>query len=60
MKTEFKPKRFEVGLSGSGWGVWDITTDCKVEGFSKSKQGRLEALELMYELNGWKKPTSFN
>jgi len=58
MNSTFKQRKFEVGCSGSGWGVWEIETGQKVEGFGSSKIGRIYALELMYELNGWKKPTN--
>ena len=58
--STYKTKKFEVDCSGSGWGVWDVNTNEKVEGFGSSKFGRLQALDLMYELNGWKKPTNFN
>lgn len=56
MNSTFKPKQYEVGCSGSGWGVWNIKTNEKVE----SCGDRLQALEVMYNLNGWRKPTSFN
>ena len=52
--SAYKPKQYEVGCSGSGWGVWNINTNEKVE----SCGDRLQALELMYNLNGWRRPTS--
>jgi len=59
MNSTFKPRKYEVGCSGSGWGVWEIATGNKIEGFSSRSFGRIQALELMYQLNGWKLPTSF-
>jgi len=59
MNSTYKPKQYEVGCSGSGWGVWNLATNQKVEGFSSCKFGRLQALELMYKLNGWKLPANF-
>jgi len=57
--STYKPRKYEVACSGSGWGVWEIATGNKVEGFTSSRIGRIYALELMYELNGWNKPASF-
>ena len=49
-------RRYSVSLAPSGWDVYDDQTNQKVKGFSSRKGGRLEALELMYELNGWNLP----
>ena len=48
-----KTRRYKVGCSGSGWGLWEIATGNKVRGFGRS---RIAALEYWYELEGWKKP----
>ena len=37
MNSTFKQRKFEVGCSGSGWGVWEIETGQKVEGFGLVK-----------------------
>ncbi|MBR5843063.1 MAG: hypothetical protein IKY75_00560 [Bacteroidaceae bacterium] len=47
-------RKYEIGCSGSGWGVWEIATGKKVKGFGLC---RIAALEYWYELEGWKKPT---
>ena len=47
-------RKYKVGCSGSGWGVWEIATGKKVRGFGRS---RISALEYWYELEGWRKPT---
>ena len=52
----YKPKKYEVCGSGSGWGVWCIESNTKVESFGPSKGDRLRALEYMYQLNGWNLP----
>ena len=44
--------KYRMGCSGSGWGIWDNETGEKVEGCGT----RLNALERLYELNGWTKP----
>ena len=45
--------KYEVGASGSGWGVWDNETHKKVQGFCSSSLGRMYALKYLYILNGW-------
>ncbi|GAT63390.1 hypothetical protein PJIAN_3719 [Paludibacter jiangxiensis] len=50
--TTFKPRKFEASCSGSGWGVWEISSGNKIE----SCVSRIHALELMYKLNGWSLP----
>ena len=37
-----KTRKYEVGCSGSGWGIWEIATGRKVESFG---QRRIAALE---------------
>ena len=49
-------RRYSVSLAPSGWAVYDEMTNTKVKGFSCLKGGRLNALELMYQLNGWNIP----
>lgn len=49
-------RRYSVSLAPSGWAVYDEQTNMKVKGFSCLKGGRLQALELMYQLNGWNLP----
>ncbi len=41
-------RKYKVGCSGSGWGVWEIAT---------VGRNRYAALEKWYELEGWKKLT---
>ena len=48
-----KTRKYKVGCSGSGWGIWEIATGRKVEGIG---QRRIAALERWYELEGWRKP----
>ena len=45
-------RKYEVGASGSGWGVWDANGN-KVAGFTSRSIGRYEALRYLYYLNGW-------
>ena len=45
-------RKYTVDRSGSGWGIWDVTTGQKV----MSCINRFEALEKWYDLEGWKKP----
>lgn len=45
--------KYEVGCSGSGWGVWNTETHQKVEGFMSAPIGRFYALKFLYILNGW-------
>ena len=49
-------RKYQIGCSGSGWGVWEIATGKKVASFGRS---RLAALERWYELEGWRKPTQW-
>lgn len=45
-------RKYEVGCSGSGWGVWDAEGN-KVATFSGRSIGRYEALRHLYHLNNW-------
>ena len=47
--------KYKVSCGGSGWGVWSVLTGEKVAW----RRNRIEALEKMYELNGWNKPTKW-
>ena len=51
-----KTRKYKVGCSGSGRGVWEIVTGNKVKGFGRS---RIAALEYWHELEGWKKPAQW-
>ena len=51
-----KTRKYQVGCSGSGWGVWELSTGNKVKGFG---QNRIAALEYWYELEGWRKPATW-
>ena len=42
VKDMAKTRKYKVGCSGSGWGIWEIATGRKVEGFG---QRRIAALE---------------
>lgn len=46
-------RKYEVGASGSGWGVWNNETGKKVATFSGRSIGRYQALRYLYHLNGW-------
>ncbi len=46
-------RKYEVGASGSGWGLWEVETGRKVAGFTSLPIGRYMALKCLYELNGW-------
>ena len=46
-------RKYSVGASGSGWGVWDNETGSKIMGFGSRQIGRYKALRYMYELYGW-------
>ena len=46
-------RKYEVGCSGSGWGVWDCKTGRKIVSFTGQSIGRIEALRYLYYLNGW-------
>ena len=56
VKDMAKTRKYKVACSGSGWGIWEIATGRKVEGFG---QRRIAALEYWYELEGWKKPAQW-
>ena len=45
-------RKYEIGRSASGWGVWDAN-GVKVKGFGNRDMNRLEALKYMYMLYGW-------
>ena len=45
-------RKYSVGRSGSGWGVWCNETHLKVADCTC----RTAALSKWYELEGWKKP----
>ena len=47
-------RKYKVGCSGTGWGVWEIATGKHIASFGRN---RYAALEKWYELEGWKKPT---
>lgn len=49
-------KKYIVSLSPSGWAVFEAATSTRVETFSGREFGRIEALTLMYKLNGWNLP----
>lgn len=58
-KKKSAPK-YHIGCSGSGWGVWEISTGNKVAGgFGGRTAGRIKALEKWYELEGWEKPKNW-
>ena len=42
VKDMAKTRKYKVGCSGSGWGIWEIATGRKVESFG---QRRIAALE---------------
>ena len=45
-------RKYEVGISGSGWGVWDAAGN-KIASFTSRSIGRYMALKCMYQLYGW-------
>ena len=45
-------RTYEVGASGSSWGVWDADGK-KLASFTGRSIGRYEALRYLYYLNGW-------
>jgi len=53
LNTMVQERKYEVGASGSGWGVWDSKTGNKVASFTSRAIGRFQALKCLYELNGW-------
>ena len=46
-------RKYEVMATGSGWGVWDKTTDRKIKSFGCHQIDRFSALKFMYMLYGW-------
>ena len=48
-------RKYSVGCSGSGWGVWSNETHQKVADCTC----RTAALSKWYELEGWKKPAAW-
>lgn len=42
VKDMAKTRKYQVGCSGSGWGVWEIATGNKVKGFGRSRIAALE------------------
>ena len=46
-------RKYKIGCSGSGWGVWEISTGRKVASCGMS---RFSALDKWYELEDWRKP----
>ena len=48
-----KERKYKIGCSGCGWGVWEIATGKHIVSFGRN---RYAALEKWYELEGWKKP----
>ena len=55
-RTMAQTRKYQIGCSGSGWGVWEIATGNKVASFGRS---RLAAFERLYELEGWRKPAQW-
>ena len=51
-----RERKYKVGCSGSGWGIWEIATGNKVASFGRS---RYAALDAWYELEGWTKPSTW-
>ena len=51
-----RERKFQIGCSGSGWGVWEIATGNKVASCGRS---RYSALDKWYELEGWTKPSTW-
>lgn len=49
-------RRYTISLAPSGWAVYDEHTNKKVASFGCRNAGRLNALEKMYQLNGWNIP----
>ena len=45
-------RKYEVGCSGSGWGVWNVEGN-KVKSYTGRSIGRFQALRYLYFLNGW-------
>jgi len=52
--TMTQTRKYKIGCSGSGWGVWEISTGRKVASCGMS---RFSALDKWYELEGWRKPS---
>lgn len=51
-----RERKYQIGCSGSGWGVWEIATGNKVASCGRS---RYAALDAWYELEGWTKPSTW-
>ena len=51
---------YKVSVTGSGWYLFKVNTTTneyeKVQGFGGRDGGRIMALELMFQLNGWRLP----
>ena len=45
--------KYSVGISGSGWGVWDAEGNKVKGGFGCRQYDRFKALKYMYMLYGW-------
>ena len=54
VKDMANKRRYQVGRSTCGWGIWEVATGNKVASFGRN---RIAALEMWYDLEGWKKPT---
>ena len=48
-----KERKYKIGCSGCGWGLWEIATGKHIASFGRN---RYAALEKWFELEGWKKP----
>lgn len=46
-------RKYQLGRSACGWGSWEVATGNKVASFGRN---RIAALEMWYDLEGWKKP----
>ena len=53
VKDMANKRKYQVSRSACGWGIWEVATGKKVQGFGRD---RIAALEKWYELEGWKKP----
>lgn len=47
-------RKYNIGCSGSGWGIWNSEGSKVCSCFS-----RTHALETLYELMGWNKPSKW-
>ena len=48
-----KTRKYQLGRSACGWGIWEVSTGNKIASFGRNK---IAALEKWYELEGWVKP----